>query len=93
MTRQNKTRLRDIGLIVSTVMSSAAAGYIVFRFSRSRAADARTFEMLWLAICVFSLVTGLVCFLRRNKRNTFDEEMAHRRSLVRDDAYHSHLKG
>jgi len=82
-----------IGNIVSTAIGAAVAAYIAFHFAHSQTTDARTFEILWLVICGLTVVIGLVRFLRRNKRNAFEEEIAHRRSLVRDDEYHPHLKG
>jgi hypothetical protein len=88
MTPQNRaSRLRVTEMIVSTLMSSAVAGYIASRFAHSQTADARTFEVLWLVVCGLTLIIGLVRLLRRNKRTPFKEEMAHRRSVVRDE-YH-----
>jgi len=93
MTQQDRTRLRRaIELLVTMVTGSASAGYIAFRFAHSRSTNARTYEMLWFVLCGLSLVTGLMRFLLRNKRNRFEEEMAHRRSLVRNDENPSHLK-
>ncbi len=93
MTQQDRTRQRRvIWLLVTTAIGSAPAGYIAFRFAHSRSTDARTYEMFWLVLCGLSMLTGLIRFLRRNKRNPFEEEMAHRRSLVRNDENPSRLK-
>ncbi len=93
MTQQDRTRRQRVtGLLVTTAIGSAGAGYNAFHFAHSRSTDARTYEVLSLVLCGLWLVTGLMRFLRRNKRDRFEEEMAHRRSLVRNDENPSPLK-
>jgi hypothetical protein len=93
MVQQDRTsRRRVIGMIVTTVTCATMSGYTAFHFARTRSADARAHKMFWLVISGLWLITGLLRILRRNKRNPFEEEIAHRRALVRDDYNPSGLK-
>jgi len=93
MMPRNKTLRRTVArIIVTTAIDLSVAGYVVFRFAHSQSPHARSHEIFWLVLCGAWLVKDLVNFLRRNERNPFEDEMAHRRSLVRDE-YHAQIKG
>ncbi len=93
MTPQNKTRRRrGTEALVTTAIGTAVAGYLAFQSTHNRSTDGRTLEIVWVVLGGIYLVSGLIRFLQRNKRNPFEEEMAHRRNLVRNDENLSRVK-
>ena len=65
--------------------------YVAYRSARVGGPNGRTRGIGYLILGLFLLLAGVIRLVRRKRRNYFEEEMAHRRSLVRDDEF-PHLK-
>jgi hypothetical protein len=74
-----------IRFLIGTGIAAALASLNFVRWMRSTSPDAPVQARIWLALCIFSVVSGLLRFVYyRNRRNYFAEEMERRRSLTKE---------
>jgi hypothetical protein len=73
-----------IRFLIGTAIGAALAAFNFVRWTRSTSPDGPVQARIWLALCIFSVVSGLLRFVYyRNRRNYFAEEMERKHSLVR----------
>jgi hypothetical protein len=82
MTRPNRSQLRVVIGVLAALASAVICARLGYRFMYSKDPNASIYELTYFSLAGGSVIVGFVRYLRRNKRNRFEEEMAHRRSLV-----------
>lgn len=81
----NATRRSTIRFLFGTGIAAALAAFTSVRWMHSKSPLASVWAKVWVGLCAFSLISGLVRLLYyRNRRNYFAEEMARRHSLAND---------
>jgi len=81
----NATRRSTIRFLIGTAIGAVLAALNSVRWMHMASPDAQVWAKVWLVLCAFSVISGLVRFLGyRNRCNYFAEEMDHRRSLAKD---------
>jgi hypothetical protein len=79
------SRQSMIRFLIGTGIGAALAAFNSVRWMRNPSPDAPAQARIWLVLCVFSVVSGLLRFhYYRNRRDYFAEEMERRRSLAKD---------
>jgi LPXTG-motif cell wall-anchored protein len=85
MTRRNNlwSTLRFAWEISVAVVGVGCFFYVAYKSAHKGEPNGRTWEIAYLLLGLMLLLTSIIRFLRRKRRNYFKEEIAHRRALVR----------
>jgi hypothetical protein len=79
----NSTHRSTIRFLIVTTIGAVMAALNGLRWMHSTRPNATIEARIWLALCAFSVILGIVRFLYyRTRHNYFGEEMARRHSLA-----------